>query len=64
MTLYDYLPQVQAAVARPWRERKQLVAAFAARHCVLEYDAQDFASINLFMKVLLLWCLLLQPQLL
>lgn len=51
MTLYDYLPLAQTAVARPWRERKQLVATLAARHSVLEYDAQDFTLLHLFMKV-------------
>lgn len=51
MTLYDYLPEARAAVARPWRERKQLVATLAARHSVLEYDAQDFTLLHLFMKV-------------
>lgn len=51
MTLYDYLPLAQAAVERPWRERKHLVATLAARHSVLEYDAQDFTLLHLFMKV-------------
>lgn len=51
MTLYDYLPRAQAAVERPWRERKHLVATLAARHSVLEYDAQDFTLLHLFMKV-------------
>lgn len=51
MTLYDYLPLAQAAVAEPWRQRKNLVATLAARYNVLEYDAQDFTLIHLFMKV-------------
>lgn len=54
MTLYDYIPQAQAAVEKPWLERKLLVACFAARHSVLEYDAQDFTLLHLFMKVLVL----------
>jgi len=49
--LNDYLPEVQAAVVKTWMARKKLVATFAARHSVLEYDAQDFTMINLFMKV-------------
>lgn len=49
--LNDYLPKVQAAVVKTWMARKKLVATFAARHSVLEYDAQDFTMINLFMKV-------------
>lgn len=54
MTLYDYIPQAQAAVEKPWLDRKLLVACFAARHSVLEYDAQDFTLLHLFMKVLAL----------
>eukprot|EP00903_Cladosiphon_okamuranus_P008733 g8365.t1 len=49
--LSDYLPQVQAAVVRSWLARKKLVATLALRHSVLEYDAQDFTMIHLFMKV-------------
>lgn len=51
MTLYDYLPLARAAVADPWMLRKQLIATLAARYSVLEYDAQDFTLILLFMKV-------------
>lgn len=51
MTLYDYLPLAQTALANPWRQRKQLVAALAARYNVLEYDAQDFTLVHLFLKV-------------
>ncbi|CAM9767500.1 unnamed protein product [Ectocarpus sp. 6 AP-2014] len=50
-TLRDYLPRAQAAVVTPWSERKNLVAMLAKRHNVLEYDAQDFTMLHLFMKV-------------
>lgn len=49
--LSDYLPAVQNAVVKSWTMRKKLVATLALRHSVLEYDAQDFTMIHLFMKV-------------
>lgn len=57
--LSDYLPQVQAAVVKSWAARKRLVATLASRHSVLEYDAQDFTMIHLFMKVRFGGCLIL-----
>lgn len=51
--LSDYLPLVQAAVVKSWLARKKLVATLALRHSVLEYDAQDFTMVHLFMKVCL-----------
>lgn len=55
--LSDYLPKAQAAVVRPWSDRKKLVAVFAARYSVLEYDAQDFTKVHFFMKVCVCGCL-------
>ncbi|CAM9272696.1 unnamed protein product [Discosporangium mesarthrocarpum] len=52
MTLYDYIPQVQEAVAVPWRMRRKLVSALADRYAVLEYDALGFTAIHLFVKVM------------
>lgn len=49
--LTDYLPKAQAAVAKPWSARKSLVATLAVRYSVLEYDAQDFTTCQLLMKV-------------
>lgn len=53
MTPFDFLPLAQKAVSDPWRLRKQLVATLAVRHSVLEYDAQDFTLLHLFVKVTL-----------
>lgn len=60
-TLSDYLPKAQAAVVKPWSKRKNLVATLAKRHNVLEYDAQDFTMLHLFMKVRYL-CAYLPPN--
>ncbi|CAB1120797.1 unnamed protein product [Ectocarpus sp. CCAP 1310/34] len=49
--LGDYLSEAQAAVVKPWSERKNLVAMLAKRYNVLEYDARDFTMLHLFMKV-------------
>lgn len=55
VVLSDYLPRVQAAVVKLWVARKKLVATLALRHSVLEYDAQDFTVVHIFMQVGLVW---------